>query len=585
MGDTDDDGVPDGQDVCPAQPDAEQRDRDGDGVGDVCDVCPDQADPDQLDADGDGIGDACERPGDDDGDGVPDGQDDCPHRPDPGQPDADRDGIGDVCDLCPDLADARQRDRDGDGLGDACDLCPDLARAGDNHHDGDGDGYPPCAGDCDDGDPNRSPGLLERCDGVDNDCNGVVDEDFPTLGAACHVGQGACAADGVLACLPDVTLGCDARSVGPTPDRCDGVDNNCDGQIDEGLPNCCEPGATQACGSNVGACVLGTQTCGAGRVWSGCVGGHAPGPEICDGLDNNCDGRSDEELGRTTCGLGICRQDVDNCVAGLLNGCDPMQGARVEDCNGLDDNCDGRTDEGFPDLGAACNAGVGECRRGGVIACDGLGGTACNAIPGAPLAEICDGRDNNCNGQTDEGVPLQACGRGACNHSISGCENGRVPVCDPFQGAVAETCDGVDNDCDGAVDNGACQPVGTGTCGDPFQIPAAGIDRQYHIAGSNNVGAICGGGNGVDQIHSFAPSRSGQATVRYVGDFWPAALAIQDGACNGVNLACDYQPGQWPTDLVVFQAFAGHTYFIVVGHGSYNGPIQLTYTLTVTPPP
>jgi hypothetical protein len=82
------------------------RDSDADGLPDEEDVCPLASDPSQYDADADTVGDAC---------------DVCIETPDPGQEDADADGSGDVCDNCPVLSNPGQIDTDGDGLGDACD--------------------------------------------------------------------------------------------------------------------------------------------------------------------------------------------------------------------------------------------------------------------------------------------------------------------------------------------------------------------------------------------------------------------------------------------------------------------------------
>ncbi|HOW72592.1 MAG TPA: right-handed parallel beta-helix repeat-containing protein [Phycisphaerae bacterium] len=116
-GDSDGDGIPDGQDNCPSTSNTDQRDSDQDGKGDVCDPCPD--DP-YNDIDND---DLCAN------------EDNCPSRANPGQEDADGDRVGDVCDNCPFAPNADQRDADGDGSGDTCDTCP-----ADASNDADGDG-------------------------------------------------------------------------------------------------------------------------------------------------------------------------------------------------------------------------------------------------------------------------------------------------------------------------------------------------------------------------------------------------------------------------------------------------------------
>jgi hypothetical protein len=78
----------------------------------------------------------------------------------------------------------------------------------------------------------------------------------------------------------------DAHRFPGNQETCDGVDNDCDGHVDQGL--------TRACGTDVGECIAGTQTCSAGD-WGSCVGSVAPVPESCDRLDDDCDGSVDED--------------------------------------------------------------------------------------------------------------------------------------------------------------------------------------------------------------------------------------------------------------------------------------------------
>ena len=107
----------------------------------------------------------------------------------------------------------------------------------------------------------------------------------------------------------------------------------------------CEVGQTRPCGeTDVGECEYGTQTCTAEGVWGECIGAIYPTNEICDGLDNDCDGLIDENLGQTTCGVGACEVTIDNCVNGEPQTCIP--GTPTEEiCDGIDNDCDGLIDE------------------------------------------------------------------------------------------------------------------------------------------------------------------------------------------------------------------------------------------------
>ena len=185
----------------------------------------------------------------------------------------------------------------------------------------------------------------EICDGLDNDCDGVVDDGFD-VGESCTVGIGECEATGTKVCTADHSgTECDATPGVPADEICiDEKDNDCDGSVDEGCS--CNTGDTTSCGTtDVGECAYGTQTCVAG-LWGICAGAIGPTAEICDGLDNDCDSSRDEGLGTTTCGVGKCQVSVDNCVDGKPQQCVPGTPGTEICGDNLDNDCDGSTDEG-----------------------------------------------------------------------------------------------------------------------------------------------------------------------------------------------------------------------------------------------
>lgn len=246
----------------------------------------------------------------------------------------------------------------------------------------------------------------ELCNGVDDNCDGTADENFTGLGGPCDGddadqcpdGQNVCSGDGFgLVCTDD-----DSAPV----ERCNGFDDNCNGFPDEDWPelgNPCTNG--DVCGPAVWACAAN----GLG-VECKASGGPLPG-ESCNGLDDDCDGSIDEDwptLGQPCDNGNTCAQGTWICAASGGIECSGTGGGATptEACNNIDDDCDGAIDELWPELGQPCDSGNAcapgqwACGVGGLgLQCSGGGGTT-------PI-EVCNGTDDDCDGNIDEGGVCQ----------------------------------------------------------------------------------------------------------------------------------------------------------------------------------
>ncbi len=418
---------------------------------------------------------------------------------------------------CPEEEPEPPADEDGDGYdededcddGDAAtypgadELCDGLDNDCDgtvpaDETDDDGDGVAECEGDCDDGDAAVHPGAAEACNGVDDDCDGTVPADETDDDG-----------DGAAECEGDCDDG-DAAIHPGADEVCDGADNDCDGDTDEGDATDAATWYQDADGDGYGDAASTTTACDqpTGHVADDqdCDDGDAAispeGTEVCDGADNDCDGATDEPDAADAATWYLDADgDGHGVAAGTTVACDQPTGYAS-----TDDDCD--------DANAAAN-------------------------PGA--TELCNGFDDDCDGDTDEPDAADATTwYGDTDGDGYGETADAVVACDPPTGYVA-----ADGDCNDANDD--VNPGATEWCGNGVDEDCSGVADDICL---DHCGTIS-----TDEIWDSSMVHVVTCDLFVEGNASPR-LTIQDGTLVILESGVDFYVGYYDDGSLVVD---GHT--------------------------
>jgi hypothetical protein len=492
--------------------------------------------------------------------------------------------------------------------------------------------------DCDDNDPNTYPDAVEICDDADNDCDQLIDEgagsalfidaDLDGFGDPALTEIACEATAGLTADGTD----CDDSNDAIHPDAdeiCDGADNDCDGLVDDEDGSLVDAPTWYADGDKDGwgQTDYTATACEAPPGYSALDGDcndadgdyypGAPEDDCTDPNDYNCDDAVGYEDGDDD-GYAACEECDDSNA--------DVNPAATEICDTIDNNCDGSTDgadavdastwwadtdqDGFGDIAVTA------------LACDVPEGFADNsedcddssdqAYPGG--TEVCDTLDNDCNGKIDDDAAdattwyadSDGDSHGTPDYHTEACEAPTDYVataldCDDTDGAVnpdaSEVCDGVDNNCDGSTDEDTATDAETWYLdqdGDGYGDPTDGIASCSELTGRVDNGEDCddsaaavhpgatnwypdddsdgyGDDSAVPNIDCLAPS----GYTHITGDCDDDDSSINPGIteiCDGIDNNCDGDTDGDATDA--------ETYYADLDGDSYGDPDSTAISCT-----
>lgn len=368
---------------------------------------------------------------------------------------------------------------------------------------------------------------------------------------------------------------------------------------DEGMPEAeCREGERRACND---AC--GVSLCVNGQFQESCE----TASELCNGIDDDCDDAIDEDYEPN--GLGFsCQAVLENgCTASGINVCSESGTSVVcetepvepvsEVCDGLDNDCDGSTDEDFPDslccletyqcpLGNVCTDGLCTKDESSINPGNGSGSSSCETSNDCPFGQYCESgscvsaggiciSDDDCAAgyRCDDFICIPGSSGTACTYDFeceSGevCEDGRCESDDDFCFVDADCPNGFE--CQTLV----CVPTDTTTPGQTtnFCSDIVALNDQSSVEGTtlgraDSYRPSCAFGNSEapDLIYRWRPTQSGEYTIDTNGSGFDTILAIVDDCdMTGTELACNDDGGEGTRSSITLNVNAFQTYFIVV---------------------